>query len=236
MTFTPSSICRRLTLSALAAIAFLNVQRSSVSAEVVAIDASVPPTAATPLNFSAGGKSPTGREWAVNNRYFTLDGQPFFPVMGEFHYSRYPASEWEEEILKMKAGGINVISTYIFWIHHEEVEGQFDWSGQKNLRQFVELCAKHGMLVWARIGPWDHGEVRNGGFPDWLVAKVKARRSNDPTYLAYVEKFYDQIGQQLKGLFWKDGGPIVGVQIENEYHPGRGGIEHMNQLLQMKWE
>lgn len=217
-----------LTLAAITLVA-----PSLARADAIVIDASMAPAAPAPLNFATGSKSPSGHELAVNNRYFTLDGQPFFPVMGEFHYARYPASEWEDEILKMKAGGINVISLYIFWIHHEETEGKFDWSGDKNLRQFVQLCAKHGLLVWARIGPWDHGEVRNGGFPDWLVAKVRARRSNDPTYLDYVGKFYDQIGQQLKGLFWKDGGPIVGVQVENEYHPGRGGIEHMLQLLHM---
>jgi hypothetical protein len=89
------------------------------------------------------------------------------------------------------------------------------------------------MYVWARVGPWDHGEARNGGFPDWLVAEVPARRTNDPVYLNYVKTFYDQIGQQLKGLFWKDGGPIIGVQLENEYHPGRGGLEHIQQLFQL---
>ena len=233
MIFTPFSGRLRLAATLLFLSFFAAILSPCANADAITIDASVAPVAPTALNFATGGKSPSGHELAVNNRYFTLDGKPFFPVMGEFHYSRYPASEWEDEILKMKAGGINVISLYIFWIHHEEVEGQFDWAGQKDLRKFVELCAKHGMLVWARIGPWDHGEVRNGGFPDWLVAKVRVRRSNDPTYLDYVAKFYDQIGQQLKGLFWKDGGAIIGVQVENEYHPGRGGIEHMNQLLHM---
>jgi len=233
MNNTPFFAHRRFSVALFSLGLFAAILSPLAHADPITIDASVAPAAPSPLNFATGGKSPSGHELAVNNRYFTLDGQPFFPVMGEFHYSRYPASEWEDEILKMKAGGITVISAYIFWIHHEEVEGQFDWAGQKDLRHFVELCARHGLMVWVRIGPWDHGEVRNGGFPDWLVAKVRARRSNDPTYLDYVAKFYDQIGQQLKGLFWKDGGPIIGVQVENEYHPGRGGIEHMNQLLHM---
>ena len=86
--------------------------------------------------------------------------------MGEFHYARYPASEWEREILKMKAGGVDIVATYVFWIHHEEVEGQFDWSGQRDLRRFVELCGRHGMYAWVRVGPWAHGESRNGGLPD----------------------------------------------------------------------
>jgi len=203
------------------------------AADPITIDASTPPAAPTPLNFATGGKSPDGHELAVNSRYFTLDGKPFFPVMGEFHFSRYPANEWEDEILKMKAGGINVLSVYIFWLHHEETKGQFDWAGQKDLHKFVELCGKHGLYVWLRIGPWDHGEARNGGFPDWLVAEVSKRRSNDPTYLDYVGKFFNQIGAQVKGQFWKDGGPIIGVQVENEYHPGSGGLEHMETLLQL---
>ncbi len=148
----------------------------------------------------------------------TADRVPeaYSPIVGEFHYSRYPEREWEQEILKIKAGGIQVISTYVFWIHHEEIEGQFDWSGQRNLRRFVQLCAKHGMYVWIRVGPWAHGEVRNGGLPDWLLLKT-ATRENNPTYLKYVTRFYGQIGEQTKGLFWKDGGRIIGVQLENEY-------------------
>lgn len=220
---------RGLGLAVLAGWAFF----SALRAEVVTIDASKPPAAPDALWFPAGGKSPDGHELSINTRYFTRDGQPFFPVMGEFHYARYPQSEWENEILKMKASGINVVATYIFWIFHEDEKSKFDWSGQRDLRQFVELCAKHGMYVWVRVGPWDHGEARNGGFPDWLVSEVRARRSNDPAYLGYVKEFYDQIGQQLKGLFWKDGGPIIGVQLENEYHPGRGGLEHIQQLFQL---
>ncbi|MFY9855878.1 MAG: beta-galactosidase, partial [Terracidiphilus sp.] len=154
--------------------------------------------------------------------------------MGEFHFTRYPEAYWEEEILKMKASGVEVISTYVFWIHHEEIEGQFDWSGQRDLRRFAELCAKHGMLLYPRIGPWDHGEVRNGGLPDWVLKK-SAVRSNDPVYLAEVKPFFAQIGQQLHGLLWKDGGPVIGIQIENEYAldgPGQGR-QHLAALKQM---
>ncbi|HWA09751.1 MAG TPA: beta-galactosidase [Opitutaceae bacterium] len=202
----------------------------------VTIDATTPAKTPEPLAFAVGGKSPDGHVLSANSRYLTLDGRPWFPVMGEFHFSRYPAAEWETELLKMKAGGINVVSTYVFWIHHEETEGKFDWSGQRDLRRFIELCGKHGLLAWVRIGPWDHGEARNGGFPDWLVKRGGPTRTNDPAYLEKVRIFYGEIGRQLKGLFWQDGGPIAGVQIENEYHPGRGGIEHMQTLLQLAHE
>jgi hypothetical protein len=201
------------------------------------IDASAIPAAPEALPFEAGGRSPDGGTLGINSRYLTLDGKPWFPVMGEFHYSRYPAAEWEEELLKMKAGGIRIVSTYVFWIHHEEVEGEFDWSGQRDLRHFVELAARNGLYVWVRVGPWAHGEVRNGGLPDWLLDKAKVRQ-NDAAYLRYVARFYGEIGRQLKGLFWKDGGPIVGVQIENEYHssgPGKGE-EHILTLRRMARE
>jgi len=203
----------------------------------IVVDASRAAAPPPPLPFAAGGRSPDGHVLAVNSRYLMLDGKPWFPVMGEFQYSRYPAEHWEEEILKMKAGGLRIISTYIFWIHHEEIEGQFDWSGRRGLRRFVQLAAKHGMYVWVRIGPWDHGEVRNGGLPDWVLQTSKSR-SNDPQYLKYVARFYGEIGRQLAGLFWKDGGPIIGVQIENEYHsrgPGQGE-EHIFALKKMAHE
>lgn len=198
---------------------------------------SAPETGYLQMGSGAAGESPTGRVLSVNSRYLTLDGRPWLPVMGEFHYSRYPARYWEEEILKMKAGGVQIIATYVFWIHHEEVEGQFDWSGQRDLRRFVELGARHGMYVVVRLGPWAHGEARNGGLPDWLLEKGPTRVS-DPVYLTYVHKYYDEIGRQLKGLLWKDGGPIIGVQIENEYtnRAPNAGAAHIATLKGMAIE
>jgi hypothetical protein len=206
-------------------------------ASPIVIQARVAAALPQPLPFPAGGRSPDGHILSVNDRYLMRDGEPWFPVMGEFHYSRYPESQWEKEILKMKAGGIQIVSTYIFWIHHEEIEGQFDWSGQRNLRRFVELCGRHGMYVWIRVGPWNHGEVRNGGLPDWLIQKT-ATRENNPVYLDHVRRFYGEISKQVQGLFWKDGGAIIGVQLENEYSargPGKG-VEHILQLRQLARE
>jgi beta-galactosidase len=217
-----------LSLILLTAIASIPGRPASPQAESpseVIIDASRAPEPPKPLWFAAGGRSAGGETLAVNSRYLLRDGKPWFPVMGEFQFSRYPENEWEDEILKMKAGGIQVVSTYVFWIHVEEIKGQFDWTGQRSLRRFVELCRKHGMYVWVRIGPWDHGEARNGGFPDWLISNGQPTRQIDTTYLVYVSQLYDQIGEQLRGLLWKDGGPVIGVQLENEYHdrgPGKG--------------
>ncbi len=200
----------------------------------IVLDATKKPLPPAPLPFPVGGQSPDGHVLSANDRFLTRDGKPWFPVMGEFHYSRYPAADWEVEIQKMKAGGIQVISTYIFWIHHEEFEGQFDWTGQRDLRHFVELCNKNGLYVWIRIGPWNHGEARNGGIPDWMIQKSPTRENN-PIYLAAVSRFYSEIGKQVKGLLWKDGGPIIGVQIENEYSargPGKGA-DHILKLREL---
>lgn len=204
---------------------------------VVTVDAQQEISAPETGYFHLGGVSKAGNSISVNSRYITRNSSPWLPVMGEFHFSRYPEAYWEEEILKMKASGVQVVSTYVFWIHHEEIEGQFDWSGQRNLRHFVELCGKHGMYVFVRIGPWDHGEVRNGGFPDWLLSKAKVR-TNDPEYLSYVRRFFGEIGKQLQGLFWNDDGPIIGVQLENEYGargPDAGGA-HISALKRLALE
>jgi len=209
-------------------------QVPTANPDQIYVDASAPIAAPQTGYLHMGGTSSDGHSIQVNSRYLTLDGKPWLPVMGEFHFSRYPASQWEDEILKMQAGGVNIVSTYIFWIHHEEVQGQFDWSGQRDLRRFVQLCARHHMYVWIRIGPWAHGEVRNGGFPDW-IAKLPNTRTNDPTYLRFVQLFFNQIGEQIDGLTFKDGGPIIGTQIENEYGqhgPGRGA-KHIAKLKQM---
>ena len=196
-----------------------------------------PETSYLDMGSSNAGQSPGRSTISVNSRYLVLDGTPWLPVMGEFHYSRYPQKYWEEEILKMKAGGIQIVSTYIFWIHHEEIEGKFDWTGQRDLRKFVELCAKHGLFVYPRIGPWAHGEVRNGGFPDWLLTKCPMR-VNDSTFLSYVRTFYDEIGKQLTGLLWKEGGPVIGIQIENEYanRAPNGGERYLLKLKSMAIE
>ena len=97
-------------------------------AEVLTVDASAVPATPAALSFPIGGTSPDGHVFSANQRFLTLDGKPWFPLMGEYHFSRSPAAEWEREILKMKAGGLTVISTYVFWIHHEETEGVFDCS------------------------------------------------------------------------------------------------------------
>ena len=86
---------------------------------------------------------------------------------------------------------------------------------------FVMLCGRLGLQAIVRVGPFAHGECRNGGIPDWLYGRPFAVRSNDERYLAYVRRLYGEIAQQIDGLLFKDGGPVIGIQLENEYmHAG----------------
>lgn len=111
-----------------------------------------------------GGVAPDGGSISVNSYYMELNESPFITIMGEIHYTRIPNEQWEEQILKVKSGGVNVICTYVFWNIHEETEGVFDWDGDKDLRKFISLCQKHNMKTLVRIGPFCHGEIRNGGY------------------------------------------------------------------------
>lgn len=163
------------------------------------------------------GCDPAGNEISFNNYYMKRNGKPYFGISGECHYSRVSENQWEDTILKMKIAGINIISTYVLWIHHEEIEGQFRFDGRRNLREFLQLCKKHGMYAILRIGPFAHGEVRNGGLPDWLYGKPFEVRSLDKGFLEYTKRYYHKVSEQIRGLCYKDGGPIIGTQLDNEY-------------------
>jgi hypothetical protein len=203
--------------------------------DLLTLDASArPPVVETPGFKMGTATAPGGHTITLDSRSLLRDGKPWMLISGEFHYARCPETEWYDELLKIKAGGVSVVASYIFWIHHEEIEGQWDWTGQRDLRKFLQTCQDVGLDVLLRIGPWCHGEVRNGGFPNWLQKmgddKVFALRRDNPGYLGYVTKLYDQIGQQAKGLLWKDGGPVIAIQVENEYS---GPTEHLMTLKKM---
>jgi hypothetical protein len=201
-----------------------------------------------------GGVSPTGESLGVNSYYLERDGRPYFGVSGEFHFSRCDARDWRDELIKMRMCGVGIVSTYVFWNHHEEEQGTFDWSGRRDLRRFVLACGELGLWAIVRIGPWAHGEARNGGLPDWLYGQPFDLRSNDPGYLELVARLYGEIGAQLRGLYFKDGGPVIGTQLENEYmhagapwemttgvsdewvESGRDGEAHIRELLRLARE
>lgn len=182
--------------------------------------------------------------YGYNTNNLLKNERPWFPVMGEMHYSRYSARLWEESLRKIKAGGLSIVSAYVIWIHHEEEEGVFDFSGNRDLGAFIRLCKKVGISVFLRPGPFVHGEVRNGGFPDWLIEKEKEgmkMRCNDERYLSYVRRFWTAVYEQIRGEMLEDGGPVIGIQIENEYgHVGglRGpeGEAHIRTLTALAKE
>ena len=170
-----------------------------------------------PLGERFTGVDPEGRALSFTNYYMTLEGKPFFGISGELHFSRVSPDQWEDAIVKMKCGGVNIVSTYVFWNVHEEEEGVFRFDGCRNLRRFLEVCERHGMMVIARLGPFDHGEMRNGGLPDWLYGKPYAVRTDDPGFLAAVRRLFRQLHSQMDGHYFSQGGCVVGAQIENEY-------------------
>ncbi|MDR7332904.1 beta-galactosidase [Roseateles asaccharophilus] len=212
---------RMLTLSA----ALLLAAQGAAADTLLKLDARAAVPAPTTGHIKMGtAVSPKGQTLAVNNQYLLRDGQPWLPVMGEYHYSRAPASQWDAQLRLMKAAGIDVVASYVMWNHHQERPGAFDWKGNRDLRRFVLAAKAAGLDMVVRVGPWVHAEVRYGGIPDWVVDAMPTR-GNDAEYLGHVEKLYAEIGRQIKGLLFKDGGPIVGVQLENEYNirgAGRG--------------
>ena len=126
------------------------------------------PYAKTPLvrgHLNLGGANPQGGRIDVNNLYLERDGKPWVPIMGEFHFSRGSRPHWYRELCKMKAGGVTVVATYLFWIYHEEEEGRFDFTGDRDIRAFLLACQRAGLEAVIRIGPWAHGECRKSPTP-----------------------------------------------------------------------
>lgn len=178
------------------------------------------------------------QEFSWNQQHLIRDGKPWLPTMGEFHYSRYPREGWRGEIRKMKACGVDIVATYVFWIHHEAQEGVFDFSGQRDVGEFLRICGEEGMYVWLRIGPWCHGECRHGGFPEWLMHREHPIRCNDPKYFALVRRLWTALHRQTHAALYREGGPVIGIQIENEFGHcgGEGGDAHINALYDMARE
>lgn len=204
-----------------------------VNWEPYKIDASATTKKVLDNNYAMGtSTNPDGVAITLNNYYLMKGGKPWLPVMGEMHYSRYPDNLWNDAVKKMKAGGLEIVATYCFWIHHEEIEGQFDFTGRRNLRRFIETCKDNHMYVLLRIGPFCNGEVRNGGIPDWVKQKGIKSRTNDPEYLKLARTLYQQYFNQVKGLLYKDGGPIIGVQLDNELN----NPEHILELKKIARE
>jgi beta-galactosidase len=188
----------------------------------IGLDAPVP--APVPLPgmppVPRGGPAPNP-VLGVTSRGWTLDGQPWLPVGGELHYSRVAPSAWASVLRTMRAGGLSIVSAYTIMLHHNEVEGTYDFSGARNLSAFLSEARDAGMLVSLRVGPYCHGEVRGGGLPDWLQAVPGiSLRSTQPLFMQYAKAWYAALAQQLAGHMWQDGGAVITVQLDNESGDG----------------
>ncbi len=155
---------------------------------------------------------------------FLLDGKPFVVKAAELHYPRIPRPYWDNRIKLCKALGMNTVCLYVFWNAHEPQPDQFDFTGQNDLREFVRLCQANGMKVILRPGPYVCAEWEMGGLPWWLLKKKDIRlRENDPYFLERVDRFQKAVASQVGDLTVDNGGPIIMVQVENEY--GSYGID-----------
>src|SRR5574344_325178 len=149
---------------------------------------------------------------------FLLNGKPFVVKAAEIHYPRIPKPYWEHRIKMCKALGMNTVCIYIFWNIHEQREGQFDFTGNNDVAAFCRLAQKNGMYVIVRPGPYVCAEWEMGGLPWWLLKKKDIRlRERDPYFMKRVEIFENEVGKQLAPLTIQNGGPIIMVQVENEY-------------------
>ena len=170
------------------------------------------------------------RRIALTDRWIEVDGRPAVPVSGELHFSRVPRREWAERLRLLRSGGVTIVSTYLFWIHHQpsrDAPPRFD--DGLDVGAFVDLAAESGLDVVVRIGPWCHGEVRNGGFPDWVQAAPVRHRSDDPGYLELAADWYAAVGAELASRCGPDA-PIVGIQLENELIDQPGHLVTLKRL------
>ena len=156
--------------------------------------------------------------FVAGNKTFLLNGKPFVVKAAEIHYPRIPREYWEHRIKMCKALGMNTICIYIFWNLHEQQEGVFNFTGQNDVAEFCRLAKKHGMYVIVRPGPYVCAEWEMGGLPWWLLKKKDIRlREQDPYFMSCVDRFEKNVAKQLAPLTIQHGGPIIMVQVENEY-------------------
>jgi beta-galactosidase len=157
--------------------------------------------------------------FALSKTEFLLDDKPFQIISGEIHPARVPVEYWRHRIQMAKAMGCNTIAAYIFWNYHETEPGVFDFqTGNHNIAQFIRIVQEEGMFLMLRTGPYVCAEWDFGGLPSYLLAIPDIKvRCMDPRYTEAVERYIKTLALQVKDLQVTKGGPILMVQIENEY-------------------
>ena len=170
---------------------------------------------AAPASMQAASKPGT---FTTGNKTFLLNGKPFVVKAAEVHYPRIPRPYWEHRIQMCKALGMNTVCIYVFWNIHEQKEGQFDFTGNNDVAEFCRIAQKNGMYVIVRPGPYVCAEWEMGGLPWWLLKKKDIKlRERDPYFMERVKIFEQKVGEQLAPLTIQNGGPIIMIQVENEY-------------------
>ena len=168
--------------------------------------------------FATSAKAQENPSFSIGHKTFLLNGKPFTVKAAEVHYPRIPREYWEHRIEMCKALGMNTLCLYVFWNIHEQQEGVFDFTGNNDVAAFCRLAQKHGMYVIVRPGPYVCAEWEMGGLPWWLLKKKNIKlREQDPYFMERVRIFEQKVGEQLAPLTIENGGPIIMVQVENEY-------------------
>ncbi len=166
-----------------------------------------------------------GHYFVVEHGQFLLDGKPFQIISGEMHYARVPRAYWRDRLRMAKAMGLNSITTYVFWNEHEPKPGVFDFSGNNDVTEFIREAQEEGLYVILRPGPYSCAEWEFGGFPSWLLKDHSmVVRSSDPKFVEAARTWLLRLGQEVAPLQIGNGGPIIAVQVENEY--GSYGSDH----------
>ena len=185
-------------------------------------------------------KTDSKNTFTTGERTFLLNGKPFVVKAAEIHYPRIPRPYWEHRIKMCKALGMNTICLYIFWNLHEQREGVFDFTGQNDVAEFCRLAKKNGMYVIVRPGPYVCAEWEMGGLPWWLLKKKDIRlREPDPYFMSCVDRFEKHVAEQLAPLTIQRGGPIIMVQVENEYgsyDENKAYISQIRDTLRKYWD
>lgn len=163
--------------------------------------------------------------FTVAGRDFEFDGKPYQIIAGEMHYTRIPRADWRDRMRKARAMGLNTITTYVFWNVHEPRPGVYDFTGQNDLAEYIREAGEEGLHVILRPGPYVCAEWEFGGYPAWLLkGHTMKLRSDDPKFLAAMDQWFQRLGREIDPLLLQNGGPIIAIQVENEY--GSFGDDH----------
>lgn len=180
----------------------------------------------------AAQRSHPARTFVVSGKGFLLDGRPFQIISGEMHYTRIPRAQWPDRFALARAMGLNTISTYVFWDVHEPKPGVFNFSGQDNLAEYIREAQQAGLYVILRPGPYICAEWDLGGYPSWLLRNKRMRlRSTQPAYLHAQQAWFDRLAKVIRPLLLRNGGPIIAIQVENEYGSFGDNHRYMKDVL-----